>query len=248
MLQERHQPHQLQELHAVTSATLLSAQQVQDLLDVDASTIYRMAADGRLPGVRIGRQWRFRAADIQALLEPVSDEVDATTRVSAATRGAGPAQVPADVATALLETLAPALGVTMVVTDLDGRPLTPVVHPAPAIAARLGDPDFATTCAAEWRAFAHEPHLAPRLRPSGFGFLCAHGVVRHGASLIAMVLAGGIAPDGDADADATDSDGLFHLDAHQRAEVLEALPRAAALLSLVATPDPSPAPIQPGPD
>jgi excisionase family DNA binding protein len=35
---------------------MLTAQQVQDLLDVDASTIYRMAGDGRLPAVRIGRQ------------------------------------------------------------------------------------------------------------------------------------------------------------------------------------------------
>jgi hypothetical protein len=130
-----------------------------------------------------------------------------------------------ELATATLEAIAPALGVTMVVTDLDGQPLTPLVNPAPAIAKLAGDPAFTVACSAEWRGFAHEPHLVPRLQPGRFGFLCAHSLVRRGTSLIAMVLAGGISPDG------VDDPELFHLDADRRAVVLETLPRTAALLS-----------------
>jgi hypothetical protein len=82
----------------------------------------------------------------------------------------------------------------------------------------------------EWRGFAHEPHLAPRLQLGRHGFLCAHSLVRRGTSLVAMVLAGGIAPE------CSDDDDLFHLDAEGRRRVLETLPRTAALLSrLVAT-------------
>src|SRR3970040_519799 len=37
----------------------LTAKDIQELIRVDKSTIYRMAEDGRLPAVKVGRQWRF---------------------------------------------------------------------------------------------------------------------------------------------------------------------------------------------
>lgn len=200
------------------NGSMLTAQQVQELLDVDASTVYRMAGDGRLPAVRIGRQWRFPADAIEQLLV-----IDAPTGqpVTAATA------LPPELTTALLEVVAPLLGVTMVVTDLGGRPVSDVVNPAPAIARRLDDPEFLATCQTEWRGFAAEPLLAPQLRPAAGGFLCAHSLVRRGTTLIAMVLAGGIAVEGEPD--------LHHLDDRRRETVLETLPRTAALLSRLAT-------------
>jgi excisionase family DNA binding protein len=225
------------------SATLLTAHQVRDLLDVDASTVYRMAGDGRLPAVRIGRQWRFPAEEIEAMLLPRSARGVTDPPVvpapqpaaqSAAPHRATSTPLPPGLVTTVLETVAPVLGVSMVVTDIDGWPLAPVVNPAPAIAARIDDPAFLAACTADWRGFAGEPHLAPRLRPGRFGFLCAHSLVRHGPSLIAMVLAGGIAP-----GDSEDPE-LFHLDADRRQGVLETLPRVAALLSHLAVDGPHP--------
>ncbi len=208
---------------------LLTARQVQDRLDIDTSTIYRMAGDGRLPAVRIGRQWRFPAAMIDALLAP-GDHDGAPT---ALTGGSGRRDVdaasrllpPAATIEAALEVVAPVLGVSLVVTDLDGRPLTSVVNPAPSIAARLEDPSFLDACGAEWRQLAADTDLTTRLQRGTFGFLCARSLVRDGSALVAMVLAGGIAPEGSDDPD------LFHLDAEQRDAVLEALPRVASLLS-----------------
>jgi excisionase family DNA binding protein len=49
---------------------LLTASELQHLFDLDRSTIYRMAGDGRLPAVKIGRQWRFPADAIRRLLTP----------------------------------------------------------------------------------------------------------------------------------------------------------------------------------
>jgi excisionase family DNA binding protein len=215
---------------------MLTAQQVQDLLDVDASTIYRMAGDGRLPAVRIGRQWRFPAEAIEQLLVPT--RATAPTASDGHRDGRGPTEapvtVPVDLATALVDTVAHALGVTMVVTDLEGRALTPIVNPAPALVQLLDDPAFTAACTSEWRGFSHEPHLAPRLQLGRHGFLCAHSLVRRGSSLVAMVLAGGIAPEGSDER--SDDPDLFHLDAEGRRRVLETLPRTAALLSrLVAT-------------
>ncbi len=228
----------------------LSTQQVQDLLDVDASTIYRMAGDGRLPAVRIGRQWRFPAAEIEAMLRPGATAADAPGRIGDGTATTAPGAaagratsvhaphgplptlpppdetvLPPALAIATLDAIAPALGVAMVVTDLDGHPLTPIVNPAPGIVVRSRDPEFAEACSREWRGFAAEPHLSPRLAPGRFGFLCAHSFVRQGPSLVAMVLAGGIAPPGD------DGSEFYQLDEDRHRLVLETLPRTAALLS-----------------
>jgi len=207
---------------------LLTARQVQDRLDIDTSTIYRMAGDGRLPAVRIGRQWRFPEAAIDALLVPggrEGAEADPTSPPAHRDVDASRLLPPATTIEATLEAIAPVLGVSLVVTDLAGRPLTSIVNPAPAITARLDDSAFLTACGAEWRVLAADTDLTTRLQPGAFGFLCARSLVRHGSALVAMVLAGGIAPDG------SDDPGLFHLDAEQRAAVLEALPRLASLLS-----------------
>lgn len=220
---------------------LLTARQVQDRLDIDTSTIYRMAGDGRLPAVRIGRQWRFPASAIDALLAPGHHEgLDAfpPSRPARPETDEHPSRPlpPAAMIEAALEVVAPVLGVSLVVTDLAGRPMTSVVNPAPAIATRLDDPDFLSACGVEWQALAAETDLTTRLQPGAFGFLCARSLVRHDSVLVAMVLAGGIAPDGCDDPD------LFHLDDEQRAAVVDALPRIASLLSHVMSEQPHPVP------
>ncbi|MEX2562889.1 MAG: helix-turn-helix domain-containing protein [Nitriliruptoraceae bacterium] len=226
---------------------LLTAQQVQDLLDVDASTVYRMAGDGRLPAVRIGRQWRFPEEAIEELLTPrIAGSNRAWENAASATEPTisspyqpGSEVVPAGLATAVLEAVAHGLGVTMVVTDLDGRPISEVVNPAPAISRRLDDPDFLAACTADWREFGSEAHLAPRWQPDRHGLLCAHSLVRSGPSLVAMVMAGGVAPGAPADLGAPgdlndfDDPQAFILDADRRQVVLDTLPRIAALLSLL---------------
>ncbi|MEN4042988.1 MAG: PocR ligand-binding domain-containing protein [Anaerolineaceae bacterium] len=46
----------------------LTTRQVQEILKVDRITIYRMVQDGRLKGVKIGRQWRFAQREVEYLL------------------------------------------------------------------------------------------------------------------------------------------------------------------------------------
>ena len=47
---------------------LLTTKQVEDLLQVDRTTIYRMLNDGRLTGIKVGQQWRFMRSEIDTLL------------------------------------------------------------------------------------------------------------------------------------------------------------------------------------
>ncbi len=66
-MQARHSVQNMQESQN-HPRTLLTALEVQHLLHIDRSTIYRMAEDGRLPAIRVGRSWRFPAERIDAML------------------------------------------------------------------------------------------------------------------------------------------------------------------------------------
>jgi excisionase family DNA binding protein len=48
--------------------TFLTTAEVIDYLHVNLRTVYRLLKAGRLPAVRVGRQWRFRKADVDAWL------------------------------------------------------------------------------------------------------------------------------------------------------------------------------------
>jgi two-component system, chemotaxis family, chemotaxis protein CheY len=46
----------------------LTTEEVLDYLQVNLRTIYRLIKAGKIPAVRVGRQWRFRKQDIDAWL------------------------------------------------------------------------------------------------------------------------------------------------------------------------------------
>ena len=209
------------------AADLLTAAQIGQMLDLDTSTVYRMAGDGRLPAVRVGRQWRFPADRVAQSLQ---------VGIPATASAAGPLPTtPAEPAMrdrtghavgAVVDVAAEALGVMMVVTDMQGRPLRPVANPCRWFVEHGDDDEVVAECVDEWRELASELDLVPRFRLGRHGFLCARAFVRSGTELVGMVLAGGVAPDG-AGSDA----GLHHLDPPRRDHVLQMLPRIAASLS-----------------
>jgi excisionase family DNA binding protein len=49
--------------------TFLTTDEVIDYLQVNLRTVYRLIKAGKLPAVRVGRQWRFRKRDIDAWLD-----------------------------------------------------------------------------------------------------------------------------------------------------------------------------------
>lgn len=50
----------------------LTTEEVLGYLQVNLRTIYRLISAGKIPAVRVGRQWRFRRRDIDAWLEQQS--------------------------------------------------------------------------------------------------------------------------------------------------------------------------------
>jgi excisionase family DNA binding protein len=222
--------HSLQDMQEMQDrqeqqVVLLTAEQVSRLLHIDASTVYRMAGDGRLAAVKVGRQWRFPADRISRLLD-LDDGIDGATNLTELTA------IDADRAQPVIDVAADLLGVMMVVTDMQGRPLTEVANPCPWFTDRASEPDVVQRCAAEWQALADDLDFDPRFQVGALGFECARAFVRDGSQLVGMVLAGGVAPDAGQPAPARND--LYTLDPGQRQHVLATLPKVAATLSRVA--------------
>jgi len=57
----------------------LTTEEVATLLRTSPRTVARWAKEGRLPAVRIGKQWLFPAEELEALLRAKREEKDADT-------------------------------------------------------------------------------------------------------------------------------------------------------------------------
>ena len=128
-----------------------------------------MAEDGRLPAIRVGKQWRFPAQEIYALVATEKPELN--------TSPLDPA-----VASAIAELSADLLGVMVVVTDMDGHPITAIANPCQWMVDHADDPTVVPTCIAEWQELADNHNMEPQFQPGQLGFECARAFVRSGAN------------------------------------------------------------------
>jgi excisionase family DNA binding protein len=114
---------------------MLTAKDMQALLHVDRSTIYRMAESGRLPAIKVGRQWRFPADQVDSWFQMGITAPSPTAEVSSVSNGgtvtdlSGPADelaalLPLECVELIQNSFAELLGVMLVVTDMDGHPIT----------------------------------------------------------------------------------------------------------------------------
>jgi excisionase family DNA binding protein len=225
--------------------TYLTTKDLQDLIRVDKSTIYRMAEDGRIPAVKVGRQWRFPEDAVRQMLgQGPATEPSSVQRTLLASLDPDTTQAVADLAAEVFEAM-------VVVTGMDGRPMTEVANPCGLFSAVASEPKVLPRCIETWAHYGDVPDLVPAFRPSQFGFLCARTFVRVGNELLGMMIVGGIAPDvwppppaaitataagfGVEPTVLTDHiDEVYHLDATGRTRILDLLPRFGVLLSRMA--------------
>jgi len=48
---------------------ILTIKEVADFLKLTEKTAYRLVAEGKLPGFKVGGSWRFKQSDIDAWIE-----------------------------------------------------------------------------------------------------------------------------------------------------------------------------------
>ncbi|HET7221241.1 MAG TPA: response regulator [Vicinamibacterales bacterium] len=68
----------------------LTTEEVLEYLQVNLRTVYRLIKAGKIPAVRVGRQWRFRKRDIDAWLESQRPRQSRAGTPAPAPRASGP--------------------------------------------------------------------------------------------------------------------------------------------------------------
>ncbi len=170
---------------------MLTAKDIQNLLQVDRSTVYRMAEKQQLPAIKVGKQWRFPSDQVarwlnhQAPAVPVQPETSTSSLADL---------LPLECVQLIQDTFADTLGIMLVVTDMAGKPITDVSNPCGLFLAVSEVPNALQKCIDSWRTLAVTIDLEPKFTPSHLGLLCARGLVRVGTELKGMVMVGGIAP------------------------------------------------------
>jgi excisionase family DNA binding protein len=192
--------------------TLLTARQLQDLLQVDRITIYRMLKDGRLQGFKVGGQWRFSRQAIEQWLQGQQASLDVRKApTEAEDLQPSPDALPLSCIRAIQDVFAEALGVGTVTTAVDGTPLTPVAHCCEFCNLVLDTESGRQRCIASWRAAAAERGDTPMLATCHAGLHYVWGRIEVQGQYVAATHAGqflAAAPD-----DAAWSAGIAELSA-----------------------------------
>jgi excisionase family DNA binding protein len=170
---------------------LLTVRQLEQLLKVDRITIYRMLGARRLPGFKVGGQWRFSRQTIEGWLQaqqagleaPTASWVDGELPPS-------PEALPLSCIRAIQEIFAQALGVGAVTTGLDGSPLTLVANCSPFCGLILGSAEGTHRCAESWRSWAVEPEHSLRPAICHAGLRYARGRIEVQGRFVAAAHAG----------------------------------------------------------
>jgi excisionase family DNA binding protein len=170
---------------------LLTTRQLQDLLQVDRITIYRMLNDGRLQGFKVGGHWRFSRRAIQRWLqEQQADlEVPEPHSTTADLRPSAEA-LPLSCIQAIQDVFAEALGVGTVTTSVNGTPLTPISHSCQFCDLILGTEAGRQRCIGSWREAAAEPGDTPQLATCHAGLRYVWGRIEVRGEFVAATHAG----------------------------------------------------------
>ena len=161
---------------------LLTSKQVQDLLQLDRTTIYRMLKDGRLSGVKVGSQWRFRRQEIDELLSSADTYDDSETIPSEV--------LPVHCIQSIQNVFAQIAEVGAVTTDRHGQPITEISHCTQFCKLMLGSPTGKQACVESWERLAENPDEGPRFAHCHAGLQYARGCIKVGNIPTAMIVAG----------------------------------------------------------
>jgi hypothetical protein len=92
------------------------------------------------------------------------------------------------------DAFAETLGVMLILTDLEGQPLTQASNPGPVYNLLADTENGHRLCQEKWQELGQMPALEPRFMPGWGGLLCARALVRLESELKGMVIAPGVAP------------------------------------------------------
>jgi excisionase family DNA binding protein len=162
---------------------LLTAKQIQDLLKIDRTTIYRMLKDGRLNGVKVGQQWRFPSEDVDALLSGAGPLAGTGAESPSTILPIGCLQPVQDVFADMAE-------VGAVTTAPNGEPLTKISNSCRFCSLILRTESGRRACVASWQQIAADSDPRPHFTSCHAGLQYARARIEVNGTLAAVLIAG----------------------------------------------------------
>ncbi len=202
---------------------LLTTKQVQEYLQVDRTTIYRMLNDGRLTATKVGKQWRFPSSQIKAILaeslvSPEEDNPPITPEV-----------LPIHCVQVVQDVFAEVAGVGSVTTTKEGEPLTDISNSCQFCNLILASEKGYQACINTWKNLSSLP---PTAEVSFFtchaGMQYAHSRINIDSEFSALLIAGQFHLDnGQAEQTADDIQelaGKYDIDTQELTEAAGSIP------------------------
>ena len=169
---------------------LLTTRDLQQILQVDRITVYRMLEAGELPGIKIGGQWRFPEQEVQSWLAGVKAKRTVADSSACSLPSFGAESPPEEVLdqnlrlTDLVSTVclqnvqdgfAEAVGVASLVIDLNGNPLTSISNACAFCRLGRSSGEFRRRCSASWASLADVSEEQPEVHlcHAGIGYAVA---------------------------------------------------------------------------
>lgn len=172
---------------------LLTTKQLMDLLHLDRTTIYRMLNDRRLPGVRVGGQWRFSRQAIDGWLKeqkPSATEPRGAVETSSNAPRPNIEVLPLYCLQPIQEVFALTGEIGAVTTDLNGIPLTPFSNSCSFCSLIQSTEKGRAQCQASWKKLADGSERQPHLEKCHAGLTYARGRIVVQDTFIAMFFVG----------------------------------------------------------
>jgi excisionase family DNA binding protein len=178
-------------------ADLLTTRQLQEMLQVDRTTIYRMLNEGRIPGFKVGGQWRFSRDTIEAWLQERARSLEESPANDADAVKPTAEVLPLSCVQSMQDIFAEAMGIGSVVTRLDGQPFTQISNSCEFCDLILSSPTGRQGCIASWQRLAGQTDPRPELHECHAGLKYARGRIEVQDEFVAMVFAGQLVTDSD---------------------------------------------------
>lgn len=123
---------------------LLTAKQVQEILNIDRTTVYRMLKDGRLNGIKIGQHWRFPKEHILAVIKGKHSSAYGSDELSLGT-------FPVHCIQGLQNVFAEIAGLGSVTIDQNGNEITNLSNSCTFCRCIQSSPEGMAACRNSWK-------------------------------------------------------------------------------------------------
>lgn len=171
---------------------LFTTRQLQEILQVDRTTIYRMLKDGRLTGVKVGSQWRFLRREVENLVSSDTSPSVETDAIADIPESPVPSNdvIPLVCVQAVQDVFAEVAGVGSVTTDTEGKALTQISNCSRFCRLINSSDAGRTACRKSWRLLASQPQDDPRFISCHAGLQYARARIKVGDEFEGMLIAG----------------------------------------------------------